>query len=296
MSAHWPCANTDLVPAFEYHIATCAGTSLSPWEWADTPAHKISGTILMQGANNPLGLGHNVGRLRVHVLFCVEGVAVSVAQTALATISSSCKPVFSAHKTQVDAGGARPISTYVIPGHAGYSGICCGGPVSITLSHPNHVTSILVGMTFGDIIGGIVNYAVEALVNTALAMLSVAAGPYGLAVTAVMSILGAMGFTVFGMSNMGVIAQMAIDGDGITHDAAPEITILGMSQVYNTSDNHWHVIHPWTGEDLGPVPNPHEVPPGEPIPHFPTGPHGDELGDLGIVNGLGQQPAGTWEV
>ena len=302
MSAHWPCANTDLVPAFEYHLTSCAGTSLSPWRWLDEGAHKIAPMIMMQGfANYPLGLGHNVGRGRIHVLICMEGAVMSAAQSLLATISSSCKPVFSSHKTQVNAGGARPMSTYVIPGHAGYSGSCCGGPVSITLSHPNNVTSILVGMTLGDIIGGVVNFVVEALVNTALALIGVAAGMEGgpaasFAVTVVLSVLGAAGFTVFGMSNIGVFAQMLIDQDGITHDAGPEITILGMSQVYNASDNHWHVLHPWTGEDLGPVPNTWEVPAGEPIPHFPTGPHGGELGELGELLGFGQQPAGTWEV
>ncbi len=92
------------------------------------------------------------------------------------------------------------------------------------------------------------------------------------------------------------VVQMAVDQDGITHEAGPEVTILGMTATHNPSDSQAHAIHPWTGEDHGPVPNTGQTAPGEPIAQLPAGPHGDALGQPGIFDDLGKQPAGTWEV
>ena len=247
---HDPIATLDPVPTFEWHIPDCLGGALSTYKWVDVGKHFISPQVFLGpcSGNNAIGLSHDIGNSRPHILICAR-FWESVISSILSTLTSSCKPGFSAHKVQVGVyGGAYPICTYPIPYVPVLEAMGCGGPASLSLPRPNTVKGVLVGMTWGDIIGGCINMYAEAVMNTFNGIIGMAIGGIfsGLAENFSKKILefavkqipglgsgatGVGGFTIIGQSNIGVVFQQMWDDDGISHDAKPELTWLGNREV-----------------------------------------------------------------
>jgi len=229
---HIPCATYDPVPTPEIHLFSCVGASFTFYEHIDDPKHKISEKIFLGpiSSNNPLGMGHDIGRGRPHVLLCLI-VPKSPISSGLATASSSDSPQFSAHKCLVGVGGAKlPICTYPIPFVPMLEGMGCGSPVNLNLWRPNTVLGTIVGMTLGDLYGGFINMWCAGTFNTFNAIIGELAGKIpglGKAEPYLSAGAGAAGFTVLGGSNLGSVFQQMIDNDGIDHDAKPELTVMG---------------------------------------------------------------------
>ena len=235
---HTPCVILDAVPTLEVHLFSCAGGSFSRYEHEDKGKHKIADEVYLGPSftNRPVGLGHDIGAGRIHVLICIE-LPKSIPSSIIATIGSANAPHFSAHKCLIGVGGAAlPICTYPIPIVCMLEGMGCGSPASLNIFRPATALGTLVGMTLGDIIGGIINMWCAGTFNTFDAIIGEYLGkimPDELAglITACAS---AAGFTIFGGSNLGVVFQQMWNEDGINHDAKPELTVLGEKTVMPT--------------------------------------------------------------
>ena len=180
---HRALGSCDFCQAGEIHLdfagAGAAGGSASTLKWLPQWS-KDAGTVEIGALSvHPLGLGHDTGPTRPHVLVTVPipEPASSVAQSAAATALSSCKPVMGAHKTLAGCGDppqAVPLSVEAMPyGINLLSVVVCGSPVNTPQTQPmvpSHF-SVWLGVTWGDVIGGFVNAQVECAMGLANAAL-----------------------------------------------------------------------------------------------------------------------------
>ncbi len=259
---HRFCMTYDVVFAPEFHLPTCLGASVLTWQGLLPWFQKNAPTVTMgsAGNNNPLGITHDTGFLRPHVLVCVPDPTflVSAGFSLLATATSSAKPLFCAHKSQVGVLGlSLPACADPIPYCITYfEGIVCSFPGLPTgLAIPTQI-SVFTGMTAGDIVGGIVNCIAESAYQCLLEGLGFGVGALatkGLAkvlpkvapkvLTAIGEIIGegpdaGLGLAASGTSNEGSnwssgfenpgrVFQERIDGDGVGSDAHAAFRILG---------------------------------------------------------------------
>jgi hypothetical protein len=197
---------------------------------AATGSGKVGETVLLP-EGSPMGLGHDAGPLRVHVLVDSSPEQAHVVKSAMATATSGVKPCFSAHKVQVSVSGSMlPVVTDPTPMGVGLlSATYCGTPDSPNVIPlvPSH-SEVFAGMTLGDMLGGLVNMIVDALWSIVADKIGDLAGLimpdwlFGLGTRYCGLLIDGYGL---GPSNIGVIAQQWIDGDGIGHDAS--VSVMG---------------------------------------------------------------------
>jgi len=253
MSLHRLEATFDVVTAFEFHLPTCVGASVLCWQGA-IPFWQKNAPDVMIGSvsgNNPMGLTHDTGPLRPHILVCVSvepasATAMSIAISALATLTSSCKPMFSPHKVQVVVGGlSLPVTVDSIPMvPVLLSGVVCSCPGLPTLSGIPTQMTVLAGMTLGDILGGVVNCLAESAMQLVWELVGLFGGDAATTGARVMAEIGLElpemfaasfhagaglggGSASTGPENYGRYLQEAIDQDGVGSDAYSSFRILG---------------------------------------------------------------------
>jgi len=203
----------------------------------------------------------------------------------LCTSTAACKPMFCAHKVQLDVGGASlPVCAdpipYCIPL---FGGIVCSLPGLPTGMHLPTEYRVFVGMTWGDIVGGIINVACESAWQAAWE-----ATPFAKAGRVALKLLGkggklakaiteaifgsapgwmstgaAAGNAGTGPTNIGQFAQQAMDGDGVGSDARPALGVAGFGvSTHSSSDpagdnetpgetDRWRFTHPWSAAPSG---------------------------------------------
>lgn len=246
---HRVLATYDVCISVEIHVMEpltpldAVGGSVSTLQWLDAWSKKAP-TVLMGSLQvNPLGMGHDTGITRPHILVTVKppNPWTSIAASAKATLTSSCKPMFSAHKTQAGVqGSSLPVTAEPTPFVGIFIGTVCGGPVNTPASLPVPLIptqlSVYTGMTIGDIIGGVVNIVVDVAVTFLLGLAGkglskgnpVAEQVIGIAIPVVAAVGKGLGINLdTGIDNPGRIAQEAIDGDGVGSDAQSGIRVLG---------------------------------------------------------------------
>lgn len=243
-------ATSDLLMAVEIHVdgpTAAMGSSWQELEWLSAWSKRDPDVEMGSRAVNPLGLGHDCGPGRLHVLVAptpAAAVAASVAATAL----SSCKPMFSAHLVQagVGPGECLPVTTEAFP--FGCTDLCvtvCGAPVNLpqplfvpmTQSHHDVWTSL----TFGDIVGGFVNMGVDVGLSFLFGKLGGAMGKditskigqfvasSSLPIAAVVGKVIGVDLDT-GVDNPGPVVQRWIDKDGVDSSAQPAVKVLGPAQ------------------------------------------------------------------
>jgi hypothetical protein len=207
---------------------------------------------------SPMGQSHDAGPLRVHVMVVPEPTtALSIALSAATTLLSSLKPLFTSHTVQAKVDSSYlPVCAEIIPymmSLGSYSTMVCGSPCDLPNTMPIIPTqvSVWVGMTWGDLVGGIINgladMAFSAVTSYAGDALKCGKGAWStLSKTQIGSrILGhgmpwalktgassPIGLST-GPNNLGALAQQAIDGDGVTSDAPIALTFLGVGGQIN---------------------------------------------------------------
>ena len=266
---HRVLADWDVVISVEYHIPGLGG-SLGPllsllgglsWKTDDGVHMGFLGV-------KPMGQGHDGGMGRPHILVIVpvdpSGGAASVALSLLCTALSSIKPQFTSHTVQVNAGGMLPVCAEVIPFIGCLSTTACGAPVDLPNTAPIVPTQISVwtGLSWGDIIGGIVNIACDmawsaitwgignkikigadfienGLTKSQLLKRILGNNVVGLVLKA-LGITGSIGDINFatGPTNIGALAQQAIDGDNVTSDAPINVGIFGFGASWSQSSGN----------------------------------------------------------
>lgn len=210
------------------------GVSEGTLKWMP-PWSKSADTVEMGSlAVHPLGIGHDTGIMRPHVMIAAPPAPpVCAAASAKATAMSSCKPQFSAHLSQAGVGSeCLPVTAEPIPYGVGILvGTVCGSPMNIPapIQVPLIPTqwSVWTGMTAGDIVGGIVNVAVDVTLSAALGALGNGLKSKILKklleALPILSIVGK--FTGYnldtGIDNPGSVVQKAIDRDGVSSSAKP---------------------------------------------------------------------------
>lgn len=252
---HRVCATYDVCISAEVHVDTpptplsAVGISASTLQWLDLWSKKAPKVLMGSIQVSPLGIGHDTGITRPHILVTIAPPApwTSVAASAKATLTSSCKPMFSAHKTQagcgLPAGGeSLPVTAEPIPVVGILIGTVCGGPMNTPASLPVPLIptqySVFTGMTLGDIIGGVVNIVVDIAVSFGLNKLGDAVGgkvaseigkqAISVALPALAAIGKAVGINLdTSIDNPGTPVQQWIDGDGVGSDAQPGIRVVG---------------------------------------------------------------------
>jgi len=244
---HRLCASLDVCISAEVHMdsaippLSAVGISVSTLQWLP-PWSKKAVTVLMGSLQvSPLGMGHDTGILRPHVLVSIPPTPwMSVAASLKATATSSCKPMFNAHKTQAGCGGqSLPVTAEPAPFVGVLIGTVCGGPVNTPASLPvplipTHM-SVYTGMTWGDIIAGFINIAVDMAVSFGIGALGGALGGGAVAqqvISVIVPVVGAVGKAVglnldVTIDNPGRIVQEAVDQDGVGSDAQPQIRVFG---------------------------------------------------------------------
>lgn len=250
---HRVLATYDVCIAAEVHLdvpptpLSAVGVSVSTLQWLSAWSKKAP-TVLMGSIQvSPLGMGHDTGITRPHVLVSIPPTPwMSVAASAKATLTSSCKPMFSAHKTQAGCGvpaSSLPVTAEPFPFGIGILvATVCGGPVNTPAPTmppliPTQL-SVWTGMTWGDIIGGVVNVVVDIAVSLALGMLGGALGNAAKnpiaeqAASVLFPAMGALGKALginldTTIDNPGRLVQEAIDQDGVGSAANPQIRVFG---------------------------------------------------------------------
>ena len=183
----------------------------------------------------PMALGHDAGPPRLHVLLQLPDptFALSAAASAMATALAGIKLPFTAHKVQISVGGQNlPICCQPIPWTPGFfAAQVCGNPDlpnGVYPIIPSHL-SVYAGLTCGDIVGGIVNLAMDMVWSAAMGKVGDVIGDASkLADRIVGGTLRGLGGAGLGMgpSNLGGAAQQWIDEDGVTSDAPIGFNIL----------------------------------------------------------------------
>jgi hypothetical protein len=252
---HRVLASLDFCIAAEVHVSippdpmSAVGVSLSTLRWIvpgfSKHAEKVEMGML---AVHPLGMGHDTGILRPHILVAIPPAwPTSIAASLKATATSACKPQFNAHKTQAGVGDAPgteslPVTAEPIPYVGLLMGTVCGAPVNLPAPTmvpliPTQI-SVWTGMTWGDIIAGIINIGVDMLVSFLLDRLTNALGNMVSsklakeAISVAIPIIGAVGKVLginldVGIDNPGRPFQEAIDKDGVGSDAQPGVRVFG---------------------------------------------------------------------
>lgn len=184
--------------------------------------------------NVPPTLGHDAGVLRPHILIDPSPVPppplppatpINSAITSLsATLCSALKPTFSASR---DLRAGKPVSTEVLPFGAGIilsGNVPCGigGPHTGIPMIPTQLTD-WTGLTFGDIIGGLVNMYLETLSQAALEVISGALpGKLGNALCIVVAYGPAVGLSFWPSGDaVGSSVQSAVDNAINNSSGAP---------------------------------------------------------------------------
>jgi hypothetical protein len=246
----------DFCISVEVHVDTpptpmsALGGSAWTLEWLDAWSKKAPKVEMGSLGVNPLGMGHDCGPGRLHVLVTIAPPApwTSIGASALATAMASCKPQFNAHKTQAgvpaDPAGtdALPVTAEPIPFVGIVIGTVCGSPVNTPASLPLPLIptqlSVFTGMTWGDIVAGIVNIAVDMALSFALGKLGGAIGKKfeGEILEQIIPII-LPGLSVLGkilhinldvsIDNPGRVVQEWVDGDGVTSDARTGGRVVG---------------------------------------------------------------------
>jgi hypothetical protein len=248
---HRVLATYDVCISAELHLdgamppLSAAGVSASTLQWLDAWSKKAPRVMMGSLQVNPLGMGHDTGITRPHVLISIPPTPpMSIAASLKATATSSCKPMFNAHKTQagcgLPAGGeCLPLTAEPTPFVGILIGTVCGGPVNTPASMPVPLIptqySVFTGMTWGDIIAGVVNIVVDMAVSFGVGALGGALGGGKVAqqvISVIVPVVGAVGKGVglnldVSIDNPGRIVQEAIDGDGVGSDAQPQIRVFG---------------------------------------------------------------------
>lgn len=256
----------DFTAAPEIHmpgVGGSAGMLISPAGilgfWKVAP--RIMMGMLTPG---PMGQSHDAGPIRVHVLVVPEPTGtVSISLSAACTALSSLKPLFTSHTVQAKIDGSYlPICAEIVPYMitAGcLSTMVCGSPCDTPNTLPIIPTQISawVGMTWGDLVGGIINgladMAFSAVTSYAGDAMKIGERPWSILTKSQMGsrILGhgmpwalkvgassPVGLST-GPNNLGALAQQAIDGDGVTSDAPISLTFLGVGgQISQHSSSH----------------------------------------------------------
>jgi len=251
MAMHRVFGHYDIIPFHnpELHIPCVGASCWSVLGWGlcnfggKLGYWKRNPKVLMGSVQtNPMGQGHDGGPLRVHVLVCTGAdpatIAVaSIAASAIATGTSGVKPRFTAHKVQLKVGDAfLPVCCQSIPYTPGTLSIMmCGGPdlPNVAPVVPTHL-SVYAGLTLGDVAGGIIDCIADMYWSGVMAVIGevldggkLAAQVIGSLMGPVFNRAGAFGVNT-GPSNVGTLAQRAIDDDGVSSDARPSITVLGL--------------------------------------------------------------------
>lgn|GEM_PF-4923922 len=248
---HRVLATYDVCISVEVHMdgamppLSAVGGSVSTLQWLDAWSKKAPKVMMGSLQVNPLGMGHDTGITRPHILVSIPPTPwMSVAASAKATLTSSCKPMFNAHKTQagcgLPAGGeSLPVTAEPTPFVGVLIGTVCGGPVNTPASLPAPLIptqlSVYTGMTWGDIIAGVINIVVDMAVSFGIGALGGALGGGKVAqqvISVIVPVVGAVGKGVglnldVSIDNPGRIVQEAVDGDGIGSDAQPQIRVFG---------------------------------------------------------------------
>jgi len=174
--------------------------------------------------NKPPTLSHDAGVLRPHILIDPSPVPPppappatpvnSAITSAKATLCSALKPTFSASR---DLRDGRPVSTETLPFGAGLilsGNVPCGigGPHAGIPMVPTQLTDWS-GLTFGDMIGGLVNMYVETLSQAALEVVGhVLPGNWGDALTILVAYGPAVGISFWPSGDgVGSAVQSAVD-------------------------------------------------------------------------------------
>ncbi|MFN7988499.1 MAG: hypothetical protein U0529_13570 [Thermoanaerobaculia bacterium] len=226
-------SDKDVCIAQEVHYSDTPksmGISISTLWWNASWEKKASTVEMGSLSVHPLGIGHDSGIYRVHTMVAIPPVPSDcVLASAMTTGMSSCKPQFSAHLSQAGCGdGCFPMTAEPIPYFG--AGLCsttvCGSPFNtpaplVTPILPMQLT-VWTGMTAGDIVGGIVNIACDALVSAIQTVLGDKLGTK-CPVLNLIPILGkALGINLdTGIENPGTAVQEGVDGDGVSSSARP---------------------------------------------------------------------------
>ncbi len=248
---HRVIATYDVCISSELHLdgamppLSAAGVSASTLQWLDDWSKKAPKVLMGSVPVSPLGIGHDTGIGRPHVLISIPPTPqMSAAASLKATATSSCKPMFSAHKTQAGCGlpdgkECLPVTAEPTPFVGVLIGTVCGGPLNTPASLPWPLVptqySVFTGMTLGDIIGGIVNIVVDMAVSAAIGALGGALGGGKVAqqvISVIVPVVGAVGKGLkvnldVSVDNPGQYVQQVVDGDGVGSDARPAIRVFG---------------------------------------------------------------------
>ncbi|MFN7988504.1 MAG: hypothetical protein U0529_13595 [Thermoanaerobaculia bacterium] len=248
---HRVIATYDVCISAEIHMdsaipaLSAVGGSVSTLQWLDAWSKKAPKVLMGSIQVSPLGMGHDTGITRPHILVSIPPTPwMSVAASAKATLTSSCKPMFNAHKTQagcgLPAGGeCLPVTAEPTPFVGVLIGTVCGGPVNTPASLPVPLIptqiSVYTGMTWGDIIAGVINIVVDMAVSFGIGALGGALGGGKVAqqiISVVVPVVGAVGKAAginldVSIDNPGRIVQEAIDDDGVGSAANPQIRVFG---------------------------------------------------------------------
>ena len=250
---HRVLATYDVCISVEVHVLeplpvlNALGVSASTLQWLDMYSEKAPKVLMGSLGVNPLGMGHDTGITRPHILLTITpfNPVTSFAASCKATFTSSCKPQFCAHKTQAgcglpNGGSAKAVTAEPIPAVGFLIGTVCGGPVNTPASLPVPLIptqlSVYTGMTTGDIVGGIVNIGVDMLVSGLIGLAgkglsrgnAVAELVIGMVIPWIAAIGKANNINLdVGVDNPGSIVQEAMDGDGIGSGQPAAVRVFG---------------------------------------------------------------------
>lgn len=253
---HRVLASLDVCISAEVHMTDkppSLGASEGTLKWMP-PWSKSADTVEMGFlAVHPLGIGHDTGILRPHVMIAIPPPPpLCLLASAKATALSSCKPQFSAHLSQAGCGtDCLPITAEPIPEGVGMLiGTVCGTPVNIPAAAPIPLIptqwSVWTGMTAGDIVGGMVNVGVDMALSFGLSKLGDRTKSEKLkallekipAVAALGKVLGINLDT--GFDNPGTAVQRAMDKDGVDSSAQPGVRVGGFGGSGNSPVGPWN--------------------------------------------------------
>lgn len=248
---HRVLATYDVCISAEIHMdgamppLSAVGGSVSTLKWLDLWTKEAPFVNMGSLSVHPLGMGHDTGITRPHILVSIPPTPwMSVAASLKATATSSCKPMFNAHKTQAGCGlplgkECLPVTAEPTPFVGVLIGTVCGGPVNTPASLPVPLIptqlSVFTGMTWGDIVAGVINIVVDMAVSFGIGALGGALGGGKVAqqiISVIVPVVGAVGKAAeinldVSIDNPGRIVQEAMDGDGIGSDAQPQIRVFG---------------------------------------------------------------------
>lgn len=237
---HRVLSDLDVCFAEETHVIAsppATGVSAGKLRW-DPDSAKVAETVEMGSMRvKPLGMGHDAGIMRTHILVAIPPTA-SVKASLEATAKSSLKPQFSAHLSQAGCGGSSlPMTAEPLPAGIGVLvGTVCGSPKCPAPLHVPLVplqSCVWTGMTAGDIVGGIVNMWTDITFGTVLSVLGDGTSSVILKTILkalpIRSILGKkLGINLdTGFSNPGSEVQKFVDNDGVSSDAKPGFRVGG---------------------------------------------------------------------